>query len=451
MNCSNCGTPLPSGAKACPNCGTPAPAYYANVGGPESNPVAPTQYAPQQGASTGYGGSEGYEPTQRADPYASQQGNGSSYFASPPPPQPSQQSQFGQQGQSGSGSSYFAPPPPTPPGQSGQQGPSSQPGQFGSGAGYYSQPGQQWQPGQQSQPGLPGQQWQQGQPGYYGQPPVPQGTQEPQGPQGQQGGRRRRSPALLIALIAIILVLILGGAGIFYFVNAHNTQVLHANATATANAAQQAQAAQGTQAAHTTATAGVQATATAAVMNPYTQSGTLAFSDPLTANNQGQQWDENGNCAFKNGTYHVIAPDPNRSDYCIANATNFTDFALEVNMNIVNGDAGAIVFRVENTNPNMYYKFVVATDGSYILLSDNADKINILFQGSNTTAINTGVNQTNLIAIVAQGSKITAYSNHQVLDSVTDSTFNHGQIGVDATVLGHVTEVAFSNMRVWKL
>lgn len=391
MNCSNCGTSLPPGAKMCPYCGTPVQVPYVSPGGSGSNPAVPTQYAPQQGPSPNYGG---YEPTQRAAPpptnyqQQNQQSNGSGYYAPPPP---SQQS---------NGSGYYAPP-------------SMQPGQQGNAQGYYAAP--------PMQPGQPG----------------------------QQTGRPRRGKGLLIALLIVILVVVIGGgAGIFYFVNAHNTEIFHANATATARSAQQAQ---GTQTAHTTATARVQATATAAVMNPYTQTGTLALSDPLTSNNQGQQWDENGNCAFKGGTYHAIAPDPNSSDYCIANASSYTDFALEVNITILSGDAGAVVFRVENTNPNQYYKFVVANDGSYALLTDNSDKINVLFQGSNTTAINTGVNQSNLIAIVAQGSKITAYSNHQMLDSITDSTFNHGQIGMDATVLGHATEVAFSNLRVWKL
>lgn len=421
MNCSNCGTSLSPGASMCPTCGTPVQVPYVIPGGSGSNPAVPTQYAPQQGSSQGYGG---YEPTQRAtppppgnqpDPYASQQGNGSSHYAPPPPVQ---------SGQQGNGSGHYAPPPPVQPGPQGQQ---------SNGSGYYAPP-QSMHSGQQGNVQ-----------GMYAAPPLPPG-------QPQQAGRPRRGKGLLIALLIVVLVVVIGGGtGIFFFVNASKTATQHANATATANSARSAQQAQGTQTAHTTATAGAQATATAAVMNPYTQTGTLALSDPLTSNNQGQQWDENGNCAFKAGAYHVIAPDPNSSDYCIANASSYTDFALEVNITILSGDAGAIVFRVENTNPNQYYKFIVANDGSYALLTDNAGKINVLFQSSNTTAINAGLNQTNLIAIVAQGSKITAYSNHQMLDSITDSTFNHGQIGMDATVLGHATEVAFSNLRVWKL
>ena len=70
---------------------------------------------------------------------------------------------------------------------------------------------------------------------------------------------------------------------------------------------------------------------------------------------------------------------------------------------------------------------------------------------SSNTAIYRGLNQINLIAVVAKGSTITLYVNHQQIARVTDSTFSNGQLGVQAAPISHPTEVVFSNAKVWNL
>ena len=65
--------------------------------------------------------------------------------------------------------------------------------------------------------------------------------------------------------------------------------------------------------------------------------------------------------------------------------------------------------------------------------------------------INTGLNQSNLIAAVASGSTIDLYVNLHHIDSVSDSTYTSGQIGVVAFSTGDPTEVAFNNAKVWGL
>src|SRR2546422_9572974 len=69
-------------------------------------------------------------------------------------------------------------------------------------------------------------------------------------------------------------------------------------------------------------------------------------------------------------------------------------------------------------------------------------------------AIIQGLNKPNLLAVVALGTTLTLYVNHQQVGQVTDSTFNHGQIGLVAhafATAGHPTEVMYSNVRVWTL
>jgi len=200
----------------------------------------------------------------------------------------------------------------------------------------------------------------------------------------------------------------------------------------------------------------VNATATAVVENPYTHSGTLTLADPLSDNSKGQGWDVNSNCAFIDGAYHAIAPNPRFSDYCIARSTNFSDFVFEVQLKIIKGDEGGIDFRVTSTTypTDQYYDFYIGQDRSYEfdkIISNNSSKI--LASGT-SSAIEQGLDQTNLVAVVAQGSLIKLYVNHQLITSATDRTYTHGQIGIEADTFatnGHPTEVAYSNARVWTL
>ena len=272
----------------------------------------------------------------------------------------------------------------------------------------------------------------------------------PAGPQGQKPPRRF-SP-LIIVLIAIIAVLVIAGSGLIYYATVYQPNQQHVQATATAIA--QATATAHAQASSTAqAQAQINATATAAAANPYAHGGTLVFSDPLSDNSKGVSWAQDPvNCSFTGGAYHVKAPDPRYYDDCLAVDSNYTNFAFEAQMQIVKGDGGGLVFRDQDT-PQAFRNYVIDVfqDGSYYLYLVNGSNVSTLTSG-NSPAIKQGVGQSNLIAVVAQGSTITVYINHQQIASVTDSTFNHGKIGFESTANGsngHATELVFSNARVW--
>ncbi len=270
-------------------------------------------------------------------------------------------------------------------------------------------------------------------PPYYPYQPPQQIQQGPQGPPPpvRRGGSRA---GLIVGVVLLVLVLVAGGI----FVAA--SRLGRGSSSSTTS---------------TTPTR-VNATTTPAVIsqtpNPYTHSGKLAFSDTLGDNSGGHAWDENGkNCAFSSGTYHAIAPDASFSDYCIAQSTDFNDFVFEAQMRIIKGNAGGIIFRVTSTNPtNEYYSFYIGRDGSYELEKADGSR---LTSGSNP-AINPGLDKTNVIAVVAKGNSFKLYVNHQPIDTVTDSTYSHGHIGLIAVVYakgGQPTEVEFSNVKVWTL
>src|SRR5205823_12861652 len=138
------------------------------------------------------------------------------------------------------------------------------------------------------------------------------------------------------------------------------TQGNSASATPTVAPAQATEAAQthatATAITAVTTTAQAQASATAAVIaanpNPYTPGqGKLALIDPLNDNSKGYAWDvsnqTDGTCAFSGGSYHSSTPKTQFFYICTAQATDFSNFAIEVQMKVLQGDCGGMVFRAD--------------------------------------------------------------------------------------------------------
>jgi len=117
-------------------------------------------------------------------------------------------------------------------------------------------------------------------------------------------------------------------------------------------------------------------------------------------------------------------------------------------MKIIKGDGGGIIFRA-HTSYNRFYVFLVGQNGSYQLFLCTGDQCNKILIDSSSSAINQGLNQTNLVAVIAQKSTIGLYVNHQLIGSVVDNTFSSGQIGVTAISWLNPTEVVYSNAKVW--
>jgi len=177
----------------------------------------------------------------------------------------------------------------------------------------------------------------------------------------------------------------------------------------------------------------------------------------LQDNNQGHGWDVGTNtnkasCTFTASVYQVSQPVDGDFHPCFAITTDFSNFVYEVQMTIVSGQAGGIMFRANKANSTFYY-FRVGQDGSYDLWTfvdtfiDHAHHLT----GGPAPAIHTGYNQPNLVAIVAQGASFALYVNHQLVTNVNDSTYSHGQIGVVAYNQGSPAQVVYSNARVWTL
>jgi hypothetical protein len=251
----------------------------------------------------------------------------------------------------------------------------------------------------------------------------------------------------LIGPLLISLVLLVIGGSIGWFIIEGNVGRLiyvlaplvatQATATAQANAA-------------ATATAEI----TAENPDPYPpKNGKLMLYDPLSSpsnwQNSSHQFSSGGTCQFIDGTYQAQETQSNNISPCVDLKSQFNNFAFEVQMKISKGDCGGMSFR-HNPDQGNIYVYLVCQDGAYFLeLSTPSGSKNLTRHYS--SAFVKGFNQSNLIAIVANGATISLYINHQKVDTVTDYILNSGYIGLIAGNLGNPTEVIYTYAKVWTL
>lgn len=304
---------------------------------------------------------------------------------------------------------------------------------------------------------------------------------------------RRRSPLWQkVLLVSITLLLIATSTSIFYTtilhkldsdhppatVDAKQPQTAsfvtgeshHGTSTAAAASAIAATAQANAIMAATTATAQAQATANTIAANPFpsylshdgTLNGSLVLLDPLSDSRNGYHWTTGsfgvGKCDLAEGSYHVSTNgypgQPISFHPCFAQAVaDLSNFAYEVDMTIIKGDCGGLIFR--SHNPKLYY-FYICQNGWYGMVrytiepqTAGPDLVRnpILRQGS-SQFVTTGQN---LLAVVANGNTIELYVNQHLIDKVDDSTYSNGEIGVLARSIFAPTEVIFNNVRVWTL
>jgi hypothetical protein len=253
------------------------------------------------------------------------------------------------------------------------------------------------------------------------------------------------------------------GVALIYYTTTARPSQLRVQATATVQTIVTAQSQATTAAqvqAHATAQAQVHATATAqaqaqTLQNIYNTatSGTPALSSTLIAQDDANWSNYNavsgGGCAFTGDALHASVFQSHTYVPCFAQASNFSNFAFQVQMTIFQGDGGGLVFRANNANAQLYL-LRISHDGLFgISVSRDRQTITPILDDS-TTAIKTGA-QTNLITVIARNSTISIYVNKKFVDTITDTTYSVGQIGVFAYDNTQGTDVAFNDANVWTL
>jgi len=248
---------------------------------------------------------------------------------------------------------------------------------------------------------------------------------------------RGLSKGILLLLIGLLLLVLVESASLLYFAGTNRMSATDARATATAEARGIATG-----------------SSAAALLNPYPPyGGALVLNDPLRDNSKGYNWDVNtGGCQFSAGGYLARETQQGHFQYCTARTTDFSNFAYQAQMTMINGDFGGLIFRA-NAVTGQYYYFRIGRDGSYILIRyvDNQNIHAQVLTAGVASIVRTNLNQSNLIAVVVRSSTIDLYINHQYITTVHDNTYSHGQIAVVAEDEGNSTGVLFRDVKVWAL
>ncbi len=243
----------------------------------------------------------------------------------------------------------------------------------------------------------------------------------------------RQHMAALLVTVALLLII----SGVLTTMLTHNTTVTNStNATATAKVHQ--------------------AIATVRAENPdlYPPAGTLALLDLLSGPNQWQEQsdkDFGGACQFVHDAYQISQSPLNKLYPCYEN-NSYSNFAFEVKMTINQGNCGGMTIRYDSYTGE-YYFFIVCQNGYYRFYKNDphsAASNTKPLAYSSSLAIHQG-NQSNLIAVVANGSEFDLYVNSQKIVSASDSSYSGGNIGLLAYADDNVTTVTYQDARVWKI
>lgn len=179
----------------------------------------------------------------------------------------------------------------------------------------------------------------------------------------------------------------------------------------------------------------------------------------------GLRWDENDRCRFQQGTYRVLLPATEDVAECFAHTGSFgPNFALQVDMTILKGYSGGLVFRAKGPSSNWdeiisrvsidiwgQYSFFLAGNNAPCHLSKGSTDPNYCYSPAFT--ITYGPGASNTMTIIALGSQVFLYVNGFFLDHVRvpDSFPLTGFLGVFANGSGNGADVAFRHLQIWSI
>src|SRR5207248_658536 len=113
-------------------------------------------------------------------------------------------------------------------------------------------------------------------------------------------------------------------------------------------------------------------------------------------------------CAFKGNAYHSIVSKHGYVTLCYSENSKLSNFVFQVQMIILKGDGGGIIFRSNEAGTKMY-RFRIGQDGTYDLYASQGDNTANTLALSYSPAINKGPNQLNVLTVVANGININLY------------------------------------------
>jgi hypothetical protein len=212
----------------------------------------------------------------------------------------------------------------------------------------------------------------------------------------------------------------------------------------------------GTQTATTpqsTAAVNVRATQQAAATTATAVTGTAPLLKDALSSDINNRWPNDGiNCAFRDGTYHVIVTAKDYLQPCELVPQTFDNSAMQVNVSLLSGNNAGLIFRV---NSDQFYDFEINNKGQFFFRRHDAgsgSKYMYLMQNTQSAAIAPG-GQKNTLLVLANGSDFKLFINGTFVGEAQDSAYVSGQLGLVAGTLSPNAsgEASFGNLSVFKM
>ena len=169
-------------------------------------------------------------------------------------------------------------------------------------------------------------------------------------------------------------------------------------------------------------------------------------------NNMGDnKWEERADCTFTAGAYQVSNDSQEDFNPCFLQNATFKDFVFQVQMKLLAGNAGGILFRDSGGNGRaLFYYLSISQLGDYdlSLYVDRQGSNNYSVMSGTAQPFRTGLGQINTIAILVKGSILDLFINGYFVDSSNDSGSEQGTI---ALVAKSSAVVVYSDAEVWML
>ena len=178
----------------------------------------------------------------------------------------------------------------------------------------------------------------------------------------------------------------------------------------------------------------------------------VSFNNQLDSNVWETGSLSSGTCSFTDHAYHVrvnAIRSSHNLTYCFPKAHTFTNFVFQVHMTLLKGSGGGIIFRANTTEVKWYF-FAIQPHASYALYVYNGLEPTGNFK-LHSGAI-TSPNMTNpTVTVIARGNDMYFLVNNQYLWKQGDPTYSSGNIGFLVADSQNLTDIAFTNVKVWQL
>jgi hypothetical protein len=178
---------------------------------------------------------------------------------------------------------------------------------------------------------------------------------------------------------------------------------------------------------------------------------TLIFSDSFdnSETGWGEVFEPDIIRQYGGSRYHIIAQGNDVFTWSKL-GRDFSDFVLEVDAAQDEGPSNngyGILFRSEDDEH--FYRFGISGDGFYFLDKLVGDDWVAITDWTESPYINRG-QASNRLKVACAGSQITLHVNDQHLATVTDDSYDHGDIGLFAVSFAEPNvHITFDNLKVW--